>query len=182
MIKLTQTGMTLIELLITLAVAAIAVGVAAPSFGEFINNQRQTAQINELLTALTFARSEAVKQTRHVTICKSADGESCGGAGVEWESGAIVFANTSQANNATREANEPILRVLRPSDGRTLRSPDIALDFISYRPTGTSNVQGTLVLCDSRGHEHAVALILDARGRARARHEQADGSALECPE
>ena len=52
-------GFTLIELMITLAVAAILITAALPSFNEFIKNNRLTTQANNFIATLNLARSEA---------------------------------------------------------------------------------------------------------------------------
>ncbi|MCK0165004.1 GspH/FimT family pseudopilin [Marinobacter sp. S6332] len=57
-----NSGFTLIELLVTIAVLAIMMALAAPSFVNMIENSRVTTQANTLLAAVNLARSEAVKQ------------------------------------------------------------------------------------------------------------------------
>lgn len=61
-------GFTLIELLITVAILAILLGVGVPSFVDYIRNSRVSTQVNELATALNFARSEAVTRGDDVTV------------------------------------------------------------------------------------------------------------------
>lgn len=57
-----NSGFTLIELLVTIAILAIILAFAAPSFVNLIENSRVSTQANTLLTAVNLARSEAVKQ------------------------------------------------------------------------------------------------------------------------
>ncbi len=57
-----NNGFTLIELLVTIAILAIILAFAAPSFVNLIENSRVSTQANTLLTAVNLARSEAVKQ------------------------------------------------------------------------------------------------------------------------
>ena len=80
-------GFTLIELMVTLAVAAILLAVAVPSYQNFVATSRLASQANDFITALNFARSEAVKRGANVTVCASSNGTSCVGA---WAAGWIV--------------------------------------------------------------------------------------------
>ena len=72
-----NAGFTLIELMVTIAIAAILLGIAIPSFTDTIASNRLTTSANELVTALNLARSESVKRGVRTTLCKSTDGSSC---------------------------------------------------------------------------------------------------------
>jgi len=64
----TQRGFTLAELMMTLAIIAVIVGIGIPSFQSFIKNQRIRNASFDLNSSLTLARSEATKRSADVTI------------------------------------------------------------------------------------------------------------------
>ncbi len=65
-----QAGFTIIELIITIVIAAILAAVAAPSMSEFMQNNARATRINSMVTALNYARSEAVGRNVAVTVCE----------------------------------------------------------------------------------------------------------------
>ena len=74
-----QAGFTMMELLIGIAVLAILTTLAVPAFNQFIQNNRLAGQANEVVGALQFARSEALKRGTWAELCASTDQSSCGG-------------------------------------------------------------------------------------------------------
>jgi len=85
------SGMTMTELLITLAVLAVLMMVAVPSFKDASLGSRLSAAANDLLASVQLARSEAIKRNVAVTLCASAGGTTCAASG-GWEQGWIIVA------------------------------------------------------------------------------------------
>lgn len=82
-------GFTLVELMVTLMVLAILLGVAVPSFRDAALGSRLTAYANDLVASAQVARSEAIKRNQDITLCASAGGAACDEGGA-WEGGWIV--------------------------------------------------------------------------------------------
>lgn len=70
-----QRGFTIVELLVALTIVAILAAVAAPSFTSVVNNNRLAAQSNELLSAIQYARTEAIRTNARVTFCGAASAD-----------------------------------------------------------------------------------------------------------
>ncbi|MGB5305177.1 MAG: GspH/FimT family pseudopilin [Gammaproteobacteria bacterium] len=104
-----ENGFTLVELMVTMTVAVILLALAVPAFHDFVQANRISAQANELVTAINLARSEALKRTQTVTVCKSKNGTSCGDGSVSWVDGWIVFSD--QDGDNTINGNDQLLRV-----------------------------------------------------------------------
>jgi type IV fimbrial biogenesis protein FimT len=101
-------GFTLIEMLMTMAIAAILLTIGIPSFRYVTNSNRIAGELNGLLGDLQFARAEAIKEGRTVTVCVSNDGANCANS-TTWQSGWIVFSDPT--NVGVVDAGETLLRV-----------------------------------------------------------------------
>jgi len=88
-------GFTLIELLVTIAVLAILVALAVPSFTAIINSNRLTSQANDMVASLQMARTEAVRRNTRVSVCRTADGATCvaGGTAADLWSGWLTVVD-----------------------------------------------------------------------------------------
>ena len=73
-----QRGFSLIELMVTITVLSVLTAIAVPSFTTLSNRNRLAAQANELLSAVQYARTEAIRSSASVTFCgaDSADADS----------------------------------------------------------------------------------------------------------
>lgn len=68
------SGVTLVELMVTLAIVIIVAGIGIPSFTSYTASQKLRTASTELSSTLLFARSEAIKRNGDVVITPSADG------------------------------------------------------------------------------------------------------------
>jgi len=100
-------GFTMIEMLMTIAIAAILMGIAIPSFRYITNSNRIASELNGLLGDLQLARAEAIKEGRFVTVCESDDGANCSNS-PNWQNGWIVFSDLT--NVGVWDAGETYIR------------------------------------------------------------------------
>lgn len=67
-------GFTLVELMIIIAVIAIAATIAVPSLQQLLRNNRVAAQNNELIALITLAKSQAIRRNQNWQIEFRSDG------------------------------------------------------------------------------------------------------------
>ena len=143
-IRACQYGFTTIELMVVVAILAIVLGLAAPSFKHLTQNNRITTKINILSSDYQYARSEAVRRGLPVVLCASINGESCTATEQgddktqNWGTGWIIFNDDN--NNHTLDAAAPSAeKVLRVQGALT--GGDILIgnrNFISFNRNGFS--------------------------------------------
>lgn len=89
-------GFTLVELLIAISIMAVLLAMAAPYFGNAALSGQLSANANNLVAAVSQARTEAIKRNAVATLCVSSNGSACTTGG--WETGWIIKATVSGAD------------------------------------------------------------------------------------
>jgi type IV fimbrial biogenesis protein FimT len=190
-------GFTLVELMVTIGVGAIVIGLAVPSFINVVSDGRMTAASNDLLVSFQLARSEAIKRHAPVTVCRSStanDAEPDCGGGTGWQDGWIVFTDGSDAAppNASFDEGETIIQVGRGFGGKvTAQAAGNAAPLgnsITFLGSGfpQGDVPGgrNLLLCDDR-HEDRFGRVINIAqtGRAAVRQvSQVQNLDIDCQE
>ena len=141
-------GFTLIELMVTVTVAAVLLRVAIPSFSRLIANNRLATQTNELVGGLNLARSEAVRQGQGVSIRSDSGGSDFG-------TGWRVFKDPTSAGAAPADANV-IRHATTPSGRTTLRR--VTLSGTTYTDATVSLTDRMYVVFNARGGNNAGGL------------------------
>jgi type IV fimbrial biogenesis protein FimT len=98
-----QGGFTLIEILVTVALLVLLVGLAAPSFQSAVLTSRLSSYANSFLASAQFARAEAFKRNAAITLCASADGATCAASGT-FAQGWIVMCRGDAATGVCKAA------------------------------------------------------------------------------
>jgi type IV fimbrial biogenesis protein FimT len=122
-----QQGFNLLEMMAALAVLGILLSLGVPSFTQMIRNNRVVANTNELVVALSAARSEAVKRGLPATVCArtgpTTDVCRTGGAN-DWGNGWLVFTDQAGTAGVIDEGDEILQRFDAVAGGVTLQTND----------------------------------------------------------
>lgn len=170
-----SNGFTLIELMVTMAVAAILLSAGAPSFGTLMKNNRMVAENYALRTVLSAARSEAQTQRTPVTVCRSVDGIECSNG--NWAVGYIAFVDLDQDGRLDSADGEQLLQARVQGAVGVVVSFSQATDMLRFDSNGNATGStGTFTFCDDRGAVAARGIVLSAVGAVRAAAESEGGS------
>jgi type IV fimbrial biogenesis protein FimT len=182
------------ELMVTLAIAGVVLGIGAPSFRDFLRNNRLTSAANDFLAATQVARTEAIKRQQPVSVCPTDDPTDPAAGCVAGDFNSwIIFVDLNSDCDRAAGAGEIILA----SDGPvgTGVSSDSDGSCISFAPTGFLQpevVTGVppatqTVYCDSRGlaaqagttQSAGRGIFVTNTGRSRVSRDITSGSAAQ---
>ena len=169
--KKKNSGFTIIELMITLVIAAIVLGVAAPAMGAFIKNSALKNQVYDMLSNITTARSEAIKNGSRVVMCRSANPlaatPSCGGTTDNWSSGWLLFIS-QDTNTVYNDGTDILVKVGMPAPSQIeVRSNGSGNNYLVFNPDGTldESAAAQYAFCDDRGTKNGRLITVGLIGR-----------------
>jgi type IV fimbrial biogenesis protein FimT len=122
-----QHGFNLLELMAALAVLGILFSLGVPSFSRMIRDNRVVANTNELVVALSVARSEAVKRGVPMAVCARTGPTTdvCRtGSSNNWGSGWLVFTDQAGAAGVISTGDEILQRFDAVPDGVSVLTND----------------------------------------------------------
>lgn len=159
-----EQGFSLIELMISLAIAVFLATVAVPSFNNLIDQHNVTAVTNDWASAVRFARTEAIARNTQVSVCAGTSTAGCSST-ASWDDGWSVAVGSGSSAN--------VLKIwAAPSD-------DVNITFVSssntsyttdFQFSGRGWLQGWVTMrtavhdCPSGESEGVRRVIVSARG------------------
>lgn len=175
-----HNGFTLLELIIVLAIAAILVGIAVPSFDGYIKKNAVQALEHELNTSIILARGEALSRQKPITITRTtSSGLSTG----NWSEGWIVFIDVD-ADGLLDSGEETLFS--KTNNGKASvrasnpdKSTNAAINFVTFNYKGYSNddSRASFTVCpQTKELSYSRGLILERSGRLmRSKDTTGDG-------
>lgn len=165
-----QAGFTLIELMVTIAIATLLMTVAVPNFVAFQRNARLSDAVSNFIGAANAARANGMKQGLKTYLVPNS-------ATTGWSSGWMVYAdaNWNEAYDAASE--EVILRhdalsadiTVEPSTGSSLAGSD---PYLMFNGSGYPRLKitnafggGTIKMSNT---SRSSSIVIDAAGRVRS--------------
>ena len=167
-----SSGISVVELVVSLAVVAILATTGVPAFSGFIQSNRISESAFDVLGTINLARTEAVKRKTRVVLCRSADPTavtpSCGGSANTWTTGWLVFAS-GDTNNTYEDGTDTLLGIgLVHSPSVTVITNTTSNNNLEYNSDGTTNEGGGTArwaICDQRGGAYGRQIEVPPHGR-----------------
>ncbi|WP_106475591.1 GspH/FimT family protein [Phytohalomonas tamaricis] len=158
-----QSGIGLLESLVTLLLIALLASWSLPHYQQWLNETAARGARNDMRTLIAYARQTSVAMHRSLILCGSTNGSDCDG---QWQHYTIV--RTSQENNQANSTEEVLAR-LEPDTRITIKGP--GADRL-FHPQPTKNmVNATFRFClpasGSADSPRALLLVVNAMGRTR---------------
>jgi len=136
----------MLELMIVLAVVAILAAGAAPGLKDSIERNARESAMQTLISAIGVARSEAVLESRTVSICRSTDQATCAAStGGDWNGGWIIFSDTVGSTQGQVDGSDALVRIYGASNGQSVIKLETRLngsftgDYLQFNSSGFLN-------------------------------------------
>lgn len=165
-------GISIVELVISLAVVSILATTGVPAFSNFIQSNQISESAFDVLGTINLARTEAVKRRNRVVLCRSGDPTAttptCGGTANTWTTGWLVFAS-GDTNNTYEAATDTLLGTgVVHSSNVTVITNGTSNNNLQYNSDGTTNEGGgtaRFAVCDKRGGAYGRQIDVPPHGR-----------------
>lgn len=169
-------GLTLLELLLTVAVASTLATLATPPVIDWVYRQQSQSYARHITRLIQYARLHAIERQVPVIICASPTHTHCTH---NWNQGTLVFLD----NNKNRELDEKdTLLIQHPPiapDGEVTWRAAFGRPYFQALPNGRVSYTGSFLYCPPNGDErYAISVIVNSAGRPRwSRDSNGDGIA-----
>lgn len=158
-------GMSLIELLITIAILGIALGTGVPALSSMVQDNRLVAVYNQVSSLTAFARSEASKRNvNNITLCKAdIRSKTCSDATGGFK--LMVFIDDN-GNGKIDLPKDALLKEISIDNSKIkLNFVNFSTDKINFLAAGMPEKTGKLMICDDRGTPHIKGMLMNISGQ-----------------
>lgn len=133
-------GYTIIELSVAMAIAAILMGAAVPSYQRVTTNSQMNKAMHDLQGAIMLVRSEAIKRNSNVVLKFNSD----------WSDGLLITTNPNRTyNECIATPSDDCIHVFQPSSTDYTVSATNGATELVYRRSGRPLDNISFTLCPS---------------------------------
>jgi len=159
-----QSGFTLIELMVVIAIAGILLLVGVPSLNSYFQNNNIITTSNHINSFIALARSEALKRGHQIIVCRSSGTTSC------LNSGNNIIIVSDLDNNGLFNNSDSMLKTMTAVEnqsGISIYFQGFTNGSLVFTSLGTPLSNGQIEICDNTLTVEAKAMIINMGGQMR---------------
>ncbi|WP_413692305.1 GspH/FimT family pseudopilin [Pseudoalteromonas sp. KJ10-2] len=164
--KRCQHGFTLVEMLITIAVAAILLAIVVPSFNSLIESSKERTTRDSLVSAIHTASQLAQSERVNVYLCTTTNGESCEDT-KDWGSDWLIYQDDDSSGDFDEDYDTIVAKISAKTNLITSTTEEV-----KFMPTGHS-LANTFKICSNTDNSVVYEMVLSRMGRIT--YEEASG-------
>lgn len=168
-----QSGFTLVELSVVLAISAIILAFAIPGTVNLVNHSGRHTALADLISTLNLARNTAINEQTTVTLCAIGNDSKCAN---DWSFPIVAFRDPSRTKQITDD--NQIVRILHSVETGRLVVRSGIHNYFRFQSSGWSRgTLGHFIWCpDSDENQYAAQVRINMGGRPQmARDYDGDG-------
>lgn len=127
-----EAGVTLIELMVSIALIGILLAIGVPSFQTFVESSRVNGALTALESSLKLARAEAVERNSEVLVCRRLDDATCED-GDTWDGLLIFDSESDELIRVVSSFGNDVEYQQAPESGVTFEGSGMAEDEASFQ-------------------------------------------------
>lgn len=163
--KTTQRGITLIEILFSVAIGSVLLALSLPSFAALSERNALAASHNLLMSSFATARETAIVQRSTTVLCPGDTQTGCRKDGI-WDGGWMVFVDRD--NDGAFDADDTLVRAESALPAELAARSSKHRPRVTFKPSGmTEGSNLTVKLCDAQG-KALDGVVTSNTGRTRA--------------
>lgn len=165
-----QQGLTLVELMVTIAIAGILLAIALFDTSQMSAQEKASNFSNEFKRVAKLARANAVTTGDPVVMCPVSTPGSDGGCLGDWNSGTIVAFADIDNNGSFSAATDVLLRALSPLTTNSQLTHSASATALSFNERGEVNAAqvGSFIYCPTSDNSFNVELSVTVAGTTRS--------------
>lgn len=138
-----QSGVTLLELLITLVILSIVVSLAVPPLSSLLTRSAHQSNQMDLLGVINLARTTAIMEGSNVTLCPIDENGKCSR---DWSLDLVAFRDPQRTRQLADSSL--VIRVLQPRENGKLKGNTGIRNYFGFRADGVAREAiGNIIWC-----------------------------------